>query len=105
MFTLNVLASPFVNVKFLVPLSNDAVTKELAVTEELTNPNVLICADDDITPAGKTPLPVKLAANIFPDEDILVPSKEIFKLLPKPSCNTVIVPETNALLVPKCAND
>ena len=48
---------------------------------------------------------VILAAYIFPEELILVPSKEIFNDWPIPSCNWVIVPVDNALLVPKCAND
>ena len=76
--TAKVVLFPFVNVKFLVPLSNDAVIKELAVIEELTNPNAVICALPDIVPAGTTPLPVKLAANMLPDEDMFVPSKYTF---------------------------
>ena len=110
--TLKVVLFPFVNVKFLVPLSKDAVIKDDAVTDELTNPNAVICALPDIVPGTtlpdaatvksnvepsafvkvntftltlpvnmKLPVladPVKLAANILPDELILVPSKEMF---------------------------
>jgi hypothetical protein len=137
--TAKVVLSPLVKVKFLVPLLKDAVIKELAVTEELTNPNAVICALPDIVPGTTLPLaitvisnvlpspfvnvitlilalavvnsedelklPVKLAANIFPEELILVPSKEIFNDCPIPSCNIVIVPGTNDVLVPKCARD
>jgi hypothetical protein len=103
--TAKVVLSPLVKVKFLVLLLKDAVIKEDAVTDELTNPNAVICALLDIVPAGVTPLPVRFAANIFPEELILVPSKEMFNDCPIPSCNTVIVPGTNEVLVPKCARD
>ena len=38
MFTANVLASPLVNVKFLLPLSNEAVINELPVIADVTLP-------------------------------------------------------------------
>jgi hypothetical protein len=54
MFTANVEASPFVNVKFLVPVLNDAVTNELAVIADVTYDDVaafkaliLICCEAD----------------------------------------------------------
>ena len=43
MFTLNVEASPFVNVKLRVPLSNDAVIKEDAVIADVTLPKDDVC--------------------------------------------------------------
>jgi hypothetical protein len=52
MFTLNVCASPFVNVKLRVPLSKDAVISELAVIEDDTKPNAVICELPDIVPLG-----------------------------------------------------
>ena len=47
----------------------DAVIKEDAVTDELTKPNALICAEDDIVPTGIA-LAVKLAPYMFADVDI-----------------------------------
>jgi hypothetical protein len=50
--------SPFVKVRFCD--ANDAVTIDEPVTEELTNPNALICAEPETTPPLKFALIVPL---------------------------------------------
>jgi hypothetical protein len=62
--TPNVDESPFVNVK-VFPL-NEAVINELAVTDDETKPNDVICADELIVPAG-TELPIlpDMRYNVF----------------------------------------
>jgi hypothetical protein len=111
-----------VNVK-VFPL-NEAVINEDAVTDELTNPNPVICADELIVPAG----------NALPKEDVgtnadtllALPThaypccKDAVKLpernkspavfidtpieLPKPSCKPIKVADA-VLLVAKCISD
>ena len=112
MFTLNVELSPFVKVKFLVPLLNDAVINEDAVMDEDTNPNAVICAEEDIVPAGIVPppppkedvdtvvvLPLALPTHTYPccNEAVKLPDKNkspaVFTSIPiefpYPSCKVV----------------
>ena len=55
--TLNVLLSPLVNVIVLAVGLALAVTNKLAVIEDDTKPNAVICALPDIVPAGTLPPP------------------------------------------------
>jgi hypothetical protein len=111
-----------VNVK-VFPL-NDAVIKEDAVTDELTNPNPVICADDDIVPAGVAPPKedvgtnadtlLELPTHAYPccNEAVKLPERYKFPPvftdipieLPKPSCKPIKVADA-VLLVAKCISD
>ena len=76
----NVVVSPFVKVK-VFPL-NDAVTNELAVTDELTNPNAVICALPEIVPVGNAPPNDDVATKL--DTPLALPTHAY------PSCNDAV---------------
>ena len=85
---LNCVESPFVNV--IVAPAADAVTNEDAVTDELTNPNAVICELPDIVPAG-TPLPLT--------SGITTPN-----VVPFPFVNVRVLPLNEAVVNPKLAD-
>ena len=116
--TPNVELSPFVNVN-VFPL-NDAVIKDDAVTDELTNPNAVICADELIVPAGVAPPNDDVGTNVFLlllspthaypccNDALKLPERYKFPPvftdtpieLPKPSCKPIKVADA-VLLVAK----
>jgi hypothetical protein len=86
--TLNVLASPFV--KVIVEPAADAVTNEDAVTDELTKPNAVICADELTVPVGIAPLPLT--------SGITTPNVD-----ESPFVNVKVFPAKDAVVKPKLA--
>jgi hypothetical protein len=120
--TPNVELSPFVNVN-VFPL-NEAVIKDDAVIDELTNPNAVICAEEDIVPAGVAPpkddvatnvvLPAALPTYVNPccKDAVKLPERNKSPAvfidtpieLPKPSCKSIKVADA-VLLVAKCISD
>jgi hypothetical protein len=91
---LNVLASPFVNV--IVLRFTLAVTNELAVIEELTKPNPVICADEDIVPAG---IVLPLTSGITTPNVVVSPFVNVKVFPAKDAVTNVKLAEVNKLAV------